>query len=158
MSLSRRADPIRLIAARLGQGELKQIASGPGVSEALRVSIHYHDGRAPNSVATLHRGHTGNCRLLVVYDKAPRPVAFNFEIPLERYRLLLASLRRSRFDSLDDEENVPFFGVDLWLVERMAGSFYHDVVLCPTSARGHHRELVLALREHLPQSIRQGVS
>ena len=158
MSLARRADPIRLVAARLGQRELKQIGSDPGMSEALRVSIHYHDGRAPNSVATLQRGHSGNCRLQVVYDKAPRPVAFRFEVPLERYRSLLASLRQARFDSLDDEEDVPFFGVDLWLVERVAGSFYHDVVLCPTTARGHHRELLLALREHLPQSIRQGVT
>lgn len=155
-SLSRRADPIRLIATRLGQGELKQLTNEPTVSEALRVSIHYHEEDAPNSVATLRRGHGDDCQLQVVYDKAPKPVKFEFEVAVDTYRELMKAIRQAKFDTLDDEENLPYFGVDMWLIERVAGSFYHDIVLCPTSARGHHRELVLAMKELLPQSVRKG--
>lgn len=156
MSLSRRADPIRLIAARLGQGELKQLTNEPEISEAFRVSVHYHETDGLNSVATLRRGHGDNCKLQVVYDKAPKAVKFEFEVPIDTYRELMKAIRQAKFDTLDDEEDVPYLGVDMWLVERVAGSFYHDIVLCPTSARGHHRELMLAIKELLPQSVRKG--
>jgi hypothetical protein len=72
----------------------------------------------------------------------------------ERYKALLVALRRVSFDTMDDQPDVPFFGVDLWLVERASGSFYHDVVLSPEGARGFYRELVLALREHLKEALR----
>lgn len=157
MSLSRRADPMRLIAARLGQDELQKITSNPAINEAVRVSIHYHDGeQAPNSVATLQRGHGDNCELQLLYDKSPRMAKLKLSIPSTRYQALLVALRRARFDALDDEEDLPYFGVDLWLIERAAGSFYHDIVVCPTSAKGHHREIVLALRQHLPEAVRKG--
>jgi hypothetical protein len=44
--------------------------------------------------------------------------------------------------------------VDVWLVERAAGSYFHDVVLSPGTATGHHRELVIAIKTHLPEAIR----
>jgi len=116
MMQARRADPIRLIATRLRQEELREITRRPGVNEAFRVTIQYHDGRHPNQVATLTRGHGGACSLLVA--------------------------------------NVPYLGVDLWLVERASGSFYHDIVLSPEDARGFFRELILAIREHLPEALR----
>jgi hypothetical protein len=156
VSLLRRADIVREVAERLELPELKAVAQEPMVSEALRVSVLYHDGRAPASVATLRRGHSDECPLQVVYDKLPRPASLEFTIPLDRYKELLLKLRRARFDKLDDEENLPYFDVDLWLIERVAGSFFHDVVLCPVSARGHHRELVLVLRELLPEAVREG--
>jgi hypothetical protein len=156
MSLSRRADPIRLIAMRLGQGELQKITSNPAINEAIRVSIHYHDGRGPNSVATLERGHGDHCQLHLAYDKSPRMASLKLNIPLVRYQNLLMALRRARFDTLDDEDDLPYLGVDLWLIERAAGSFYHDIVVCPTNAKGHHREIVLALRQYLPEAVRTG--
>ena len=79
---------------------------------------------------------------------------FDYEIDLERYRALLAALRRLKFDEMDDQPDVPFFGVDMWLVERASGSFYHDVVMSPASARGFYRELILALREHMKEALR----
>lgn len=158
MSLHRRADPIRLIAVRLGQGELKHITQQPGVHEALRVSVSYHDGRAPNSVATLTRGRGETVHLQLAYDKTPEPVHFDLTLPRSRYQDLLLALRRTRFDHLDDQPDMPFFGIDLWLVERVAGSFYHDVVLCPDTAQDAHRAIVQAVHEHLPESIRPGVA
>jgi hypothetical protein len=158
MTIYRRADTIRLIAVRLGQGELKNVPQEPGIHEALRVGVHYHDGRAPNSIATLRWGAGDECSLQVAYDKAPSPIYFDLKIDTPRYQALMMALRQARFDRLDDQEDLPFYGVDLWLVERVAGSFYHDIVLCPTSATGHHREVVQAIKKHLPEAIHQGVN
>jgi hypothetical protein len=156
MSLYRRADPIRLIAVRLGHGELQNITQEPGVHEALRVSIFYEDGRAPNSVATIKRGLGSSCALQLAYDKEPEPVYFNFNISVQRYQETIMALRRAGFDRLDDQTDVPYTGVDLWLVERIAGSFYHDIILCPNTANGNHREVMVALKKHLPEAIHQG--
>ena len=152
---SRRADPIRLIALRLRQDELKNVVHQPGVNEAFRVTIQYDSREHANQVATLTRGHGGGCALKVVYDKPGKEVYFTYTVEADRYKALLAALRRVNFDTMDDQPDVPFFGVDLWLVERASGSFYHDVVLAPESARGFYRELVLALREHLKESLRE---
>jgi len=151
---ARRADPIRLIALRLRQDELRNVTQQPGKNEAFRVTIQYHDAAHPNQVATLARGHSGGCVLAVVYDKPNKDVHFEYPVEAERYRALLAALRRVKFDSMDDQPDVPYFGVDLWLVERASGSFYHDVVLSPESARGFYRELILAIREHLKEAVR----
>ena len=151
---SRRADPIRLIALRLRQDELRALTQKPTVNEALRVTIQYHDGRHPNQVATLTRGHGGAAALHVVYDKPGKHVFFDYTVSAERYIALLKALRRVNFDRMDDQPDVPFFGVDLWLAERASASFYHDVVLSPEDARGFYRELILALREHLPEALR----
>ncbi len=151
---SRRADPIRLVALRLRQDELRNLTQQPGINEALRVTIQFHDGRHPNQVATLTRGHGSACDLKVVYDKPGKDVFFTYSVEADRYKTLLAALRRIKFDDMDDQPDVPFFGVDMWLVERASGSFYHDVVLAPESARGFYRELVLAVREHLKEALR----
>jgi hypothetical protein len=151
---TRRADPIRLIALRLKQDELRNLTQQPGVNEAFRVTIQYHDARHPNQVATLTRGHSGGGSLYVIYDKPNRDVHYRFPVSSEQYLALLLALRQVKFDRLDDQPEVPFFGVDLWLVERASGSFYHDVVLAPESARGHYRELLLAIRNHLKEGVR----
>lgn len=150
----RRADPIRLVALRLNQDELHNLTRRPGINEAFRVTIHYDTAQHPNQVATLTRGHSGECVLKTVYDKPGKAVFFTYTIEGERYKNLLTALRRVRFDTLDDQPDVPYFGVDLWLVERASGSFYHDVVLSPGSARGPYRELILAIREHLKEAVR----
>jgi len=157
MSLSRYTDVLHIIAERLGLQMLRQVASRPGVNEALRVTIHYPDGSLPDSVATLERGVGAACRLSVMYDRYDdrgEPYQYEFKIPLERYHKLLTALRLSRFESLDDAFDAPPAGVDAWLVERAAGSYFHDVVLSPTNATGHHREVALALKTHLPESMR----
>lgn len=155
MMLIRRTDTLRLIAERLQVEELRKEIRKPGIGEAFRVSIFHHDGRAPNSVATLRRGPGGVCKLNVAYDTLGKNRTYDFTVPLERYQKLLAALRISKFDVMDDEPELPYHGVDLWLVERGSGSFHHDVVLSPDSARGHYRELVLAIRTHLPEAVRE---
>jgi hypothetical protein len=157
MSLSRYTDSLHVIAERLGLQMLRQAATRPGVNEALRLTIHYPDGSLPGSVATLERGLGADCRLRLMYDRHDdrgEPYQYEFRIPLERYHKLLTGLRLSRFEMLDDAFDAPPAGVDVWLVERAAGSYLHDIVLSPGNATGHHREVVLALKTHLPESVR----
>lgn len=157
MGLSRRADPLREIAARMGLPEFRLLTQQPTVNEAVRVTIHSDDVRQADSVATLVRGHHQvDCTLQVVYDRPQKQARLHFDIPQPRYQHLLGALRRARFDHLDDEPDLPFLGVDLWLIERAAGSFRHDIVLCPASASGNYREFVRAFREYLPESVRPG--
>lgn len=155
MGLSRRADPLRVIAARLGITEFRLMTQQPTVNEALRITIHYDDVRKADSVATLVRGHHRvDCSLTVIYDRPQKPATLSFTIPQARYQSLLGALRRARFDHLDDQPELAFIGIDLWLIERAAGSFHHDVVLAPTSATGNYREFVRAFEEYLPESVR----
>lgn len=151
---TRRADPIRLIALRLRQDELRNVTQQPGVNEAFRITIQYHDARHPNQVATLTRGHGGSAGLRVVYDKPNKSVHFDYSVSFDRYRALLTALRQIKFDTLDDQPDVPYVGVDLWLVERASGSFYHDVVLDPVSARGPYRALLVAIQAQLKEAVR----
>ena len=81
-----------------------------------------------------------------------------YPVTLERYMTLLSALRRAGFDALDDQPDVPYFGVDLWLVERASGSFYHDVVLQPESAAGLHGEIAGAIRTQLREALRPVVA
>jgi hypothetical protein len=155
MGLGRNTDLVKQIAERLELPELKQVVKEPTVSEAFRISIFYHQSRAPHSIATLRRGHGNVCQLQLIYDKSPRPAIVNFQIPLERYKQFLIGLRRAKFENLDDAENVSPLEGDVWLVERAVGSFYHNILLSPRSS-GHHREVVLAVRESLPEAIREG--
>ncbi|HLA43651.1 MAG TPA: hypothetical protein VJZ27_09465 [Aggregatilineales bacterium] len=155
---SRQADVLRMIAVRVGQLDLRKVMQRPGINEALRLSVYHHDGAKPDYVATLMRGIGAGCRLEVVYDRYVRLNQFynyDFTIPLERYQKLLAALRSSQFDRIDDETDLPVSGVNLWMIERGSGSFFHDVVLAPASAVGHHREFVIAFRTHLPEAIRE---
>jgi hypothetical protein len=158
MTLTRRTDTLRLIAERLKLDEMRQEARKPGVGEAFRITIYHHDGHAPNSVATLRRLPGGNCKLNVSYDTLGKNRTYDFSVPLERHQKLLAALRLNKFDEMDDEPDLPYYGVDLWLVERSSGSFHHDVVLSPESARGHYRELVVAVRTYLPEAVREIIS
>jgi hypothetical protein len=89
--------------------------------------------------------------------ETPRKLArLTYDIPQQRYQQLLGALRQARFDHLDDQPNLPFLGVDLWLIERAAGRFRHDIVLSPAAAAGNYREFVRAFQEYLPESVRPG--
>lgn len=158
MGLTRNADILKSVATRLGHDDFKPLLMRPGVNEALRIIIYYHDGRLPHSVATLQRGSGAQCDLRVsydAYDRAGKPFHYDFQIAAERYQSALKVLRQNRFDQLDDDEDVPGVGVDVWLLARGSGSFSHDIVLSPTHSRGHYREVVTAFRSILPEAVRE---
>lgn len=152
------AEPLRLLAEQLGLLRVAQQIKQPGTNELLRVTLQYHDRRVPDSVATLARGLSDTCRLQVVYTRFgsdAKPYRYDYSVPIERYRSLLDVFRQNRFDTLAHQEDLPLIGADYCLVERASGAFVHGVVFSPTLAGGHHRELWNALRQDLPEALRQ---
>ncbi|MFP4322752.1 MAG: hypothetical protein ACLFTK_09885 [Anaerolineales bacterium] len=158
MTFDRGAEALRGVASLVGEAPLRRVMATPGVHEAVRVTVRYHDARSPDSVATLTRGVGEAVGLRVVYtrfDDHGAPFDYDFRPESARFASVLAALRLNRFDTLDDDPDLPRYGADHWLIERAAGSFFHDVVLSPASARGHHREIVAALRQALPEALRE---
>ncbi len=150
----RRADMLRLVADRLGLPELGRVVEQPGINEAYRLTVRYHDGRHPDQVATLTHAQDGTVWLEVVYRRTHHQPAFEYLLDADRYRSFDVAMRRLAFDRLDDQPGIPYLGVDLWLIERAAGSYRHDVVLAPALADGVYGWLVDMVKERLPQAIR----
>src|SRR5438552_2968020 len=134
--MQRRAAPLRFIAVRLAVAELEDAVRQPGVAEAFRITGQYHDGRHPDQIATLTKMQaTGPIKLSVHYRRAnDQPLVLDYAITPERFSTLNGALRKLGFDKLDDPPEFPWYGADLWLVERAAGTFHHDIIIAPDSA------------------------
>jgi hypothetical protein len=144
--------PLRLIAVRLNIPELNVVARQPDVIEAVRVSIQAHDGRHPDQVGTLVKLRSGS-KLSVAYRRA-KPLTLDYTVDAAHCAALTAGLRRLKFDTLDDIPDIPWLGADLWLVERAAGSFYHDVIIAPAKASGAHAEITALITQHMREATR----
>lgn len=148
--------PLRLIALRLAVPDLAVVARQPDVIETFRLTVQYHDGRNPDQLATLTRRRGQEAGKLAVVYRRPddKPLALEFTIEAERLNQFSAALRRVSFDRLDDMPDIPWFGADLWLIERAAGSFHHDVILSPDRAAGVHAEIAASARQTLREAVR----
>jgi hypothetical protein len=151
-----RSASLRLVALRLALPELAAVARQPDVIDALRITVQYHGGRQPDQVATLVRErHSAGPRLTVAYRRATdRPLVLTLSIETARAEAFGTGLRRLNFDRLDDQPDIPWFGEDLWLVERAAGAFHHDVIIAPESATGPHADIVGLTRTLLHEAVR----
>lgn len=154
MSMQRHADTLRFIAERLGLAGLRHVVRQPGVNEAYRISIHYYDGRHPDQVATLVVGAHRTVTLSVAYRRMHNHPAFEYSIDPDRFRMFDQTMRRLGFDHTDDQDDMPYLGADLWLLERSSGTFFHDLVLAPATAEGVHRDLMQAVTAHLKEAVR----
>ncbi len=148
------ADALRLIARRLSLPELRAIVRQPGISEAYRLTIHYHDGRHPDQVATLTRSQYGVVTLVVVYRRVRHQPSLEYSLDSDRYRLFDLALRRLGFDRYDNQPDLPYGDADLWLLERASGSFAHSIVIAPEQATDVYAQLVAVVRLHLPEAAR----
>jgi hypothetical protein len=45
--------------------------------------------------------------------------------------------------------------VDLWLLERAAGSFNHSVVIAPALAQGAYNTLAACVKTYIPEALRE---
>lgn len=156
MLIRPQAAPLRFIATRLSVPELEQVAREPGVAEALRITVQYHDGRHPDQIATYIKTQpTGVIRATVYYRRASeKPLILEYSVDSARFKAANALLRKLGFDKLDDCDDIPWHGADLWLVERAAANFHHDMIIAPNSATGAHAEIVRLVREHLHEAVR----
>lgn len=154
VGMERRADTLRVIAGRLGLDELTTLTRQPGVNEAYRVTLHYHDGRHPDQVATLTRARYEAVLLSVKYKRFHHQPAFEYPLTTHVYHDFDLAMRRLGFDRRDDQPDIMFVGEDLWLIERSSGSFFHDIVVAPDRATGVYGWMVETVTEHLPQAVR----
>jgi hypothetical protein len=151
-----RSAPLRLVALRLDEPELEALARRPGVIEAFRVTVQYHDGRCPDQVATLTklRGTDGG-KLRVAYRRSSgKPLVFDLRVDARRCGIVVAGLRKLEFDRLDDMPDIPWSGADLWLLERASGTFHHDVIIPPDQAPGPYAQIVSLVRDNLKEAVR----
>lgn len=154
--MQRRAAPLRFIAVRLNVPELEIAVRQPGIAEALRITVQYHDGRHPDQIATLTKMQSNVPARLAVHYRRPndKPLILDYLIDTDRFIAFNLALRTLGFDKLDDLPDIPWYGADLWLVERAAGTFHHDIIIPPDSATGIHAAIVRLVRSGLPEAIR----
>lgn len=143
---------LRNISTRMGILPLREMALLPGTRGVFRITIYY-DGKAADSIATLRR--TGSTAFEVVYGGrfGHKPISYPFS--LSRYDEFAAALQKLRFDHLSDQENIPFYGTNIWLVERAAGGFLKSVVFSSDSTLAPYRQLMDVVRQYLPEAVRE---
>lgn len=152
---------LRSIAEELQLPPLTEIARQPGTHEVYRITVHYYDGRACNSVATLRGSATQAVMLEVLYQRALNRKPLTHHIEDQRYTAFVKALKSVGFDHLGDQPGLPAHdATDLWLVERAAGTFSHSVIIAPELAplglvRDNYRRLANAVKNGLSEALRQ---
>ncbi|HEX2623330.1 MAG TPA: hypothetical protein VHL11_24385 [Phototrophicaceae bacterium] len=146
---------LRNIADRAGVQSLRQIALLPGMKAVLRVTMHYDRIRAASAIVTLCRARYDEAVVEAVYPGYFNNQPLARQLTLIDYEGFIQELHKLDFDHLDDQTNIPFHGVDTWLVERAAGGFLKSVFLVPQTASGDHARLLKLLRQYLPETIRE---
>lgn len=148
------APTLLAIAVRCGLLTVGRLARQPGMQGVFRVTVNYHDRRARNTVTTITRTAVSYA-LEIVFDGAVgKPLLHPFDAG--RFDAFAHALLGVNFDHLKDAPDLPAPGKgDVWLIERGAGSFAHGLLLAPDHAEGVHRRLVNAVRNGLPEALRQ---
>jgi hypothetical protein len=149
------APALRAFAERVGVPTVNVLARQPGTAAVFRVTAHYHDRRAQDSIATLKKDVSG-IRLELVYDRALNQKPLNYTISAERYETFFRAVLSLGFDRLTDQADIPPHDVtDIWLVERAAGTFAHSFLIAPQLAQdGAHARLINAVRNGMPEMLR----
>jgi hypothetical protein len=149
------ASLLRSVADGAGVPPVAQVARAPGMRAVYRLTARYHDRRAADSVATLKRISADGGTLEIVYRGHfdHKPLTFRVEQP--RYEGLTLAFQRLNFDKLPDQTGIPPNGVDLWLLERAAGSFVKSVILSPEIAGEPYTALATTLQQYLPEALRE---
>src|SRR5258708_4005900 len=148
--------PLRLIAARLGLPELEQVALQAGVTETFRLTVKYHDGRHPDQVATAVKHQSKAVPSLNVVYRRVNGDALTLEQPLdlERFRAMIATLKKIGYDRMDEDKTIDWVNADVWLVERAASAFHHDVIIAPATASGIYADIVALVTSSMREAVR----
>jgi hypothetical protein len=146
---------LRNLAVRMGVSPLRQVALLPGTKAVYRVTVHYETGRAADCIATLRRWGMEDAVVETVYlgRFGHKPIVRR--LSLADYEYFAATMQSLRFDQLADEDKLPFYGADLWLVERAAGGFLKGVVFTPASTASVYLQLMATIRQYLPEAVRE---
>jgi hypothetical protein len=146
---------LRTISERLRLQPVEAVALQPGVRAAYRLTIRYHDRRARDSVATVVRDGPSGARLEVAFQGAFAGKPFRFQVEQTDYDAFTQGLNKLGFDKLEDQRQIPSYGVDLWLFERAAGTFYKSVIVAPALAPTTHWQLIRLAYTHVAEAVRE---
>jgi hypothetical protein len=151
------SEPLRLVAVMLSLPELYTVAQLPGVIDTYRLTQQFHDGRQPNQIATLIRrqGKPGASLSVSYWRPGEKPLVMEYALEQARYEALASALRKQSFDNMDDMPDLPWLNADLWMLERAAAGFYHDVILAPATAQGAYLALIETIQLQLKEAVRQ---
>jgi hypothetical protein len=146
---------LRSISVRMGVPPLKTVALLAGIKSAFRVTVHYEDLRASDTVLTVRRWGVEDAMLEVVYQGHFGHKPITRRLSFDGYNDFAATLTELHFDRLPDQPDIPFFGVDLWMLERAAGSFIKSIILAPQTAQGDYVTLVRLIKTTFPEIVRE---
>ena len=146
---------LRGIAEQLDCPPVKDIAAKPGMQAVYRVTVHYPDMRASDAVATLVYAGARNAVLETRYRGHFNNKPLRRHLGTPDYLAFSRAFTPTLFDRLPDQSDILFYGADLWLIERGAGSFVKGVIIAPQTATGAYAKLLDAVRTHLPEAVRE---
>jgi hypothetical protein len=146
---------LRGIASAMNLPPVLQVARRATARGVFRITVHYHDNHAKSSVATLIRAIDPVSTLEVAYLGAFHHQPLTHLVSPARYDGFVLALEKLHFDQMKDQPSIPFYGVDLWLVERAAGTYHKSIIIAPGRAEGRHAALVESVRKYLPESLRE---
>ncbi len=147
---------LRSIPEELGLAPVGEVAQRPGVADVCRITVHYYDRRACDSVATVINARTSGASLETVYRRALGHKPLLHPLTEARYRAFFLALRAAGFDKLVDQDGLPAYdSTDVWMIERAAGTFIRSVVVAPDIVKSApHTALMTAVQTHLPEALR----
>ena len=149
------ASTLMAIADQMGLESIEKLALQPGVRAVYRLTIRYHDRRARDAVATVTRSGVEGVRVEVVFRKLFEDKPFISKMQQADYEEMVAELEQVHFDKLNDQANIPSYGVDLWMWERAAGTFHRSVIFSPEAATGVYERLRALAYSCLPEVVRE---
>jgi hypothetical protein len=152
------APMLRAMADEMQLETVSVLTRRPGVGEVYRILVHYYDRRACDAAATFGKrvGDGAGAPLELVYRRALDQKPLRYRLDEDRYRQWVSALQGLRFDQLTDQPDLPpYDSLDVWLIERAAGTFYHGVILAPVSARDVYARLVNAVKHGVPEVLRE---
>jgi hypothetical protein len=146
---------LRRIAEQLGCPPVKDIAAKPGIKAVYRVTVHYPDMHASDTVATLVHTGTGSAVLETLYRGHFNNRPLRRHLDMSDYQAFSRIFTPILFDRLSDQPGILFYGATLWLIERGAGSFAKGVIIAPQTATEVYSKLLDAVHAYLPEAVRE---
>ena len=143
------------LASDLGFVGILQIARGAGVMSVLQVTAYYGERRIRHSVARVIEYQLGDVQLELVYEGFNRHRPLHLTVERDRLEKLANSLRQVRFDNLIDQDRLSYTDRSLWLIQRVAGTYSHGVIVAPDNPQLPYSSIVNAIDEYLPEAIRE---
>ncbi len=145
----------RDVVDKVGLDTVKDLIKQPGMRGVHRITLHYHDFRARDTIATITRGIDNTAQLAVIYYGRFEHKPLKRTLSPTDYERFNQVFQNIKFDKMIDQQKVSPYGVDLCMVERATGGFVKSIIFAPEKAEDHYATLYNVISAYLPEVIRQ---